>query len=84
MVRFVAPIQPRRTSYVKGPAVTDPPLDVDALPGTLAAWQRRPDGWFGMVTYAFPTHGLGLGTYIDWFPADRLVLPDPAEAEKRG
>lgn len=61
LIHFGAPIEPRRTSYVKGPAVTDPPLNQDSLPGTLSAWQKREDGWWGMVTYGYPTHGLGWG-----------------------
>ncbi|HEX8510769.1 MAG TPA: hypothetical protein VF635_14880 [Propionibacteriaceae bacterium] len=39
LVSFGRPIEPYRTTYVKGPDVTDPLLDVDELPGWLAAWR---------------------------------------------
>jgi len=79
MVFFGAPIEPRRITYPRGAdtGVTDPPLQVDQLVGTLDAWQKRPDGWYGQVTYAYPVHGYGMtGRYIDWFPAGRLTMPD--------
>ena len=76
MVWFGRPIEPRRTSLVKGPNVTDSPLEVDELPGWLDAWRLGPGGWLGEVTYNYPAHGLGMtGRYIDWFPAERLRLP---------
>ena len=69
------PLAPRRTSVVKGTNVTDPPLQVDELPGWLDAWRQGPDGWLSEVTYNYPVHGLGMtGGYIDWLPAERLRL----------
>ena len=61
--------------------MTDPPLEVDELPGWLDAWRRGPDGWLGEVTYSDPVHGLRMtGRYIHWFPVDRLRLPSTAQA----
>jgi hypothetical protein len=85
LVWFGRPIEPYRTTYVRGPDVTDPPLDVDELPGWLeawrwwpAGWRGLPGGWFGQVTYNYPSHGFGMtGRMIDWFPAKQL-RPLPA------
>jgi hypothetical protein len=76
LIWFGRPVEPRRTSYVKGPDVTDPPLDVDELHGWLEAWQQGRGGdWRGQVTYAYPVHGLGMTCrFIDWIPAQRLRL----------
>jgi hypothetical protein len=80
LVWFGRPIEPNRVTLVKVPHVTDPPLDVDELPGWLDARQYRPrgrlgspPGWFGQVWYSYPTHGFGMCLRsLDWFPADRL------------
>ena len=83
MIWFGRPIEPRRTTLIKGPDVTDTPLDVDELSGWSDAWsywpegwQRWPGGWFGQVWYRYPTHGLGTCLQsVDWFPAERLRRP---------
>lgn len=64
---------PPRTAVVK-----DPALLVDELPETLSAWQKRADGWYGMVAYRYPTNSIGMQNYIAWFPAARLRPTDPA------
>ena len=81
-VWFGRPIEPNRVTLVRVPDVTDPPLDLDELPGWLDAWQYRPEGWqgspggwFGQVWFRYPTHGFGMALQsVDWFPATRLRL----------
>lgn len=82
-VWFGAPIEPRRVDMPWRilPSHEDPPLDRDELPGLLVAWQKRADGWWGMVEYAYPHHGYGLGLRLtEWLPASRLR---PHEDEAR-
>ena len=62
MARRAPPGNPRKV-----PDVTDPPLDVDELPGWLDAWQYRPEGWqgspggwFGQVWYSYPREDFSL------------------------
>jgi hypothetical protein len=67
---FGRPIEPRTERATEQ---RDPPLDQDELQGTLTAWMRRPDGWYGYVEYTHPIHGWAVpGTYRDWFAAERL------------
>lgn len=74
MMWFGRPIEPRLPAAASNDrGVTDPPLDVDELPGLLTGWQKTADGWRGQVEYRFPVHGYGtMLRYIDWFPVDRI------------
>ena len=84
MIWFGRPIKLRRVTHPRVVTdVTDPPLDLDELPGWPDAWrcwrqsgQQWPSGWFGQVWFQCLTHRLGMCLRsVDWFPAQRLRLP---------
>lgn len=81
LVWFGDPIEPVRVDDRFATAagqVTDPLLDVDELPGLLVAWQRRVDGWWGMVE-STPTRI----TVTDWGYASPSGFPPAGSGRTR-
>ena len=75
LVRFGGPIEPRRTGYVAGPDVTEPPLPVDVLPGWVLGLAEAAGGLVRDGDVSLPDARVGMAlVYIDWFEAGRVSL----------